>query len=76
MRPTLRCMVVFAAGVPLALAAVAIRAKLWPVWFAYLCAVIALAGVDAILGLPKRRLRVTAKLPEQLYIGERGRAAM
>jgi uncharacterized protein (DUF58 family) len=76
MRPTLRCMIVFAAGVPLALAAVAIHAQLWPVWFAYLCATTVLAGLDAILGLARRRLSVTAKLPEQLYIGELGRASI
>ena len=76
MRPTLRCLIVFVAGVPLALAAVTIETWLWPVWFAYAWLVIALVGIDIALGLPRRRLRIVANVPDQLYIGELGHASI
>jgi uncharacterized protein (DUF58 family) len=70
MRPTLRCLVLFLAGIPLSLGAVLIHPKLWTVWIAYLVACIMLAGLDALLGMPRRKLRVTAHVPEQMFIGE------
>src|SRR5438094_9358759 len=76
MRPTLRCLIVFVAGVPLALAAVTIETWLWPVWFAYAWLVIALVGIDIALGLPRRRLRIVANVPDQLYGGELGHASI
>lgn len=74
MRPTLRCLVVFLAGIPLSLGAVTIHPRLWTVWITYLGAAIMLAGLDALLGLPRRKLRVTARVPEQVFIGETGTA--
>ncbi len=74
MRPTLRCLVVFLAGVPLALAAVAVDVRLWTIWLAYLGAAVVLSGLDAILGVSSRRLRLTVTAPDQLSIGERGTA--
>jgi uncharacterized protein (DUF58 family) len=76
MRPTLRCLIVFLAGIPVALTAVAIHPRLWTVWLAYLGAAITLAGLDALLALPRRKLRVTARVPEQLFIGETGAAVI
>ena len=76
MRPTLRCLVVFLAGIPLSLGAVAIHPRLWTVWITYLGAAITLAGLDALLALPKRKLRITARVPEQMFIGETGSAAI
>jgi uncharacterized protein (DUF58 family) len=76
MRPTLRCLIVFLAGVPLSLGAVAIHPRLWTVWLAYLGAALTLAGLDALLALPRRRLRITARVPEQVFIGETGTAVI
>ncbi|HEX7837160.1 MAG TPA: hypothetical protein VF469_06830, partial [Kofleriaceae bacterium] len=76
MRPTLRCLLVFLAGIPVALGAVAIHPRLWTVWLAYLGAAITLAGLDALLALPRRTLRVSAQVPDQLFIGETGTAVI
>jgi uncharacterized protein (DUF58 family) len=42
------------------------------VWFAYLGAVLLLAGLDAVFGLARRRLQVETELPSQIFIGESG----
>jgi uncharacterized protein (DUF58 family) len=76
MRPTLRAMIVFLAGIPLSLGGVAISSRLWTAWLAYLGAAVLLLGVDFVLGLPKRRIKVVTKLPEQLFIGEAGVAKL
>ena len=76
MRPTLRALIVFLAGIPLSLAAVAISPRLWTMWLAYLGASLMLLGVDFVLALPKRRLVVDPQLPEQLFIGESGVAKL
>src|SRR5262249_32863908 len=76
MRPTLRALIVFLVGIPLSLTGVAISQRLWTVWLAYLGAAVLLLGVDFVLGLPKRRLKVTTELPEQLFIGEGGSAKL
>jgi len=76
MRPTLRCLLAFLAGIPLSLAAVAIDPRLWPIWISYLGACVTVAGADALLGLPRRRLRVKASVPEQIFIAEGGRATL
>ncbi len=76
MRPTLRCLLVFLAGIPLSLTAVAISPRLWTVWLSFLGAAILLAGIDFVLGLPRRRLAITAHLPDQLFIGESGVATI
>jgi uncharacterized protein (DUF58 family) len=76
MRPTLRCLVVFLAGIPLSLGAVAIHPRLWTVWLAYLGAAITLAGLDGLLAMSRRKLRITATLPEQIFIGETGTAVI
>lgn len=70
MRPTLRCLVVFLAGIPVSLGAVAIHPRLWTVWIAYLGGAVLLAGLDVLLGLSRRQLRAQVELPPQLYIGE------
>src|SRR6184192_2216984 len=70
MRPTIRCLVLFLAGLPLSLGAAVIDAKLWTVWLAFVGACVLLAGLDALLGLPRRRLALAAHVPEQMVIGE------
>ncbi|HUJ63552.1 MAG TPA: DUF58 domain-containing protein [Kofleriaceae bacterium] len=76
MRPTLRCLIVFVAGIPLALTSVAISPRLWTLWLAYLGAAVLLAGLDAVLALPSRRLAIAPTLPDQLFIGETGTAKL
>ena len=76
MRPTLRCLLVFLAGIPLSLGAVAIHPRLWTVWVAYLAAAVLLFGLDGVLALPRRRLRITARVPEQMFIGETATAVI
>jgi uncharacterized protein (DUF58 family) len=70
MRPTIRCLVLFIAGIPVSLAAVSIDPKLWTVWISYLGAALLLTGIDGVLALAKRRLRVKVEAPEQVFIGE------
>jgi uncharacterized protein (DUF58 family) len=76
MRPTLRCALAFFAGIPLSLGAAAVSARLWTVWLAYFGACVMLAAVDALLALPRRRLRVEARAPEQVFIGTGGAATL
>jgi uncharacterized protein (DUF58 family) len=76
MRPTLRCLVVFLAGIPLSLGAVTIHPRLWTVWIAYLGAALTLAGLDALLAMSRRKLAITAAVPEQIFIGETGAAVI
>lgn len=76
MRPTLRCLVVFLAGIPLSLGAVTIHPRLWTVWFAFLGAATLLAGLDAVLAMSRRKLRITAVVPEQMFIGETASATI
>ena len=76
MRPTLRCLLIFLAGIPISLGAVVIHPRLWTVWLSYLGAVVLLTGLDALLALPRRKLRVTASVPEQVFIGETGTAVI
>jgi uncharacterized protein (DUF58 family) len=72
MRPTLRCLLLFALGVPAALAPVLVHPRLWTIWIVYL-AVLALAtGSDAIFALARRRLSATVTPPESIFIGEQG----
>jgi uncharacterized protein (DUF58 family) len=76
MRPTIRCLVLILAGIPVSLGAVSVDAKLWTVWISYLAAVLLLIGLDAVLALPRRRLKITLQAPEQIYIGETRNATL
>jgi uncharacterized protein (DUF58 family) len=76
MRPTLRGVLVFLAGVPLSLAAVAVSARLWTIWLTLLAATVLITAADVLLALPKRRVRVEATTPEQVFIGVGGAASL
>jgi uncharacterized protein (DUF58 family) len=75
MRPTLRGVLLFATGVPVALGAVLISPRLWIVWLAYAGMCVVALGFDAAFGIPRRRVSVAIDAPDTLYIGEdqRGR---
>ena len=49
MRPTLRCVLVFAAGLPVSLLAVLVSERLWTLWLAYLGFAVLMTGVDALI---------------------------
>ncbi len=68
--PTRRAVVLVAAAVPLSLALVALRAELWPLGLAYLLFVLALIALDAARALPSRRLAVSVRPIDSLFIGE------
>ena len=70
MRPTVRCLVLFIVGIPVSLAGVSIDAKLWTVWLSYVGAALLLTGIDAVLALPKRRMKIRVDAPEQIFIGD------
>jgi uncharacterized protein (DUF58 family) len=71
-RPTLRAVLVFAAGIPLALFIVIYDPSLWAVSFDYGVLVLLLTASDVALAFPSRLLRVKFTVPDHLYIGERG----
>ncbi len=72
MRPTLRSVLLVAAGIPLGVVPAVIDARLWALWLAWTVTILALIGADALFALPRRRLRITTSVPDELYIGKRG----
>jgi uncharacterized protein (DUF58 family) len=71
-RPTGRAVLIFAAGIPLALFVVIYNPSLWALSFNYALLIVLIAGSDFLLALPQRLLDVKVVIPERLYIGERG----
>jgi uncharacterized protein (DUF58 family) len=71
-RPTLRAVLIFAAGIPLALFIVIYDPKLWPLSFNYGVLVVIVIASDLALAFPPRLLNVKVAVPDRLYIGERG----
>jgi uncharacterized protein (DUF58 family) len=70
-RPTPRCVLLLAGGVPVALVPALVAPRLWTLWLTVLALSLLAAGLDLVLGIPSRRLRVDADAPATLYIGER-----
>ncbi len=70
MRPTLRAVLLTAGAFPVALLSALLSTRLWTLWLAYLALVVLLVGVDALLGLPRRRLQLATHAPDMLYIGD------
>ena len=71
MRPTLRCVLLFAAGIPVALLATVVSHGLWSLWASCFALSVLLCAFDAVYGVARRRLRVDVAAPETLYIGDR-----
>jgi uncharacterized protein (DUF58 family) len=69
-RPTLRCVLVFAGGIPASLCAVLFATQLWTLWVAYVGVVCLFVGLDAVLMLPRKRIALTTTIPDTLYIGD------
>jgi uncharacterized protein (DUF58 family) len=70
-RPTGRAVLIFAAGIPLALLVVIYDPSLWVLSFNYGALVLLAAGTDILLAFPPRLLNVKVTVPDRLYIGER-----
>ena len=71
-RPTLRAVLVFTAGIPLALFVVIYDQSLWPLSLDYGILVLLVTASDAALAFPPRLLNYKIAPPDRLYIGERG----
>ena len=71
-RPTRRAVLLFALGVAFAFLLVILDRDLWEFSFDLGALVLVAIGIDALLGLPRRRLRVEVTLPDALYVGEAG----
>jgi uncharacterized protein (DUF58 family) len=71
-RPTARAVLIFVAGIPLALFVVIYDPSLWVLSFNYGLLVLLAAGTDALLAFPSRLLNVKVAVPDRLYIGSRG----
>ena len=75
-RPTLRAVLIFAAGIPLALLIVIYNPGLWALSFDYALLVLIVGVSDLALACPRRRLNVKIAVPDRLYIGEQGAATV
>jgi uncharacterized protein (DUF58 family) len=71
-RPTLRAVLIFAVGIPLALFVVIYDPPLWPLSFNYGLVALFVIGSDMALALSPRLLDVNVTVPDRLYIGEHG----
>lgn len=63
-------MLLFALGIPVALVPSLVDPRLWTLWLAFVVCAVAALVVDALLGLPRRRLVIEAVAPDTLYIGD------
>jgi uncharacterized protein (DUF58 family) len=71
-RPTPRALLIFAAGIPLALLIVVYNPGLWALSFDYALLALIIGASDFALGCPWRLLNIRTSLPDRLYIGEKG----
>lgn len=71
MRPTLRAVLLFALGIPIALVPSLVDPRLWTVWLAFVVVAVVAMAADALLAVPRRRMVVEAVPPDTLYIGDR-----
>jgi len=69
MRPTLRAVMLFAGGVPFALALMLSAPESWPLALAYLGAAVTLVGYDGLRMVRPGALRIEGTVPDMLYIG-------
>jgi uncharacterized protein (DUF58 family) len=71
-RPTRRAILLFAAGIPIALIAIAVDAGNWRAGLYYSMFVILVILADASMAVPVSAIAPRFGLPERLYIGESG----
>lgn len=70
MNPTPRAVLIFAAGLPLAVMLVVARPGLWALAVAYGLVVLTAIAIDALLGAPLRALAIAPQIPQSAAIGE------
>lgn len=70
--PTRRLVILLAATLPVALLPAIVDERLWPLWAALVAGLALACLADALLAVPRGRLRVDAQLPTLLYIGDVG----
>jgi uncharacterized protein (DUF58 family) len=71
-RPTLRAVLVFACGIPLALLVVSVNSNLWALSFDYGLLALLIGASDWALACRWHSLKIEVATPSRLYIGERG----
>lgn len=69
MRPTLRAVLLFLAGGPVALLCALVKPELWTMWLGLLGGSVVLMAFDVLLSIPRRRVSVDIELPDCLFIG-------
>src|SRR5262245_26199228 len=69
-RPTLRAVLLFAAGIPVAVLVIVLNADLWPLVLAYIALAMLALGLDALMAMPGRALMLRADVPPMLYAGD------
>ena len=69
MRPTLRAVLLFLAGGPVALLCALIKPELWTMWLGLLGGSVILVAFDWLLSIPRRRIKLDFDLPDSLFIG-------
>lgn len=74
MRPTPRYLLLATAALAVAALPLLFGERLWTLWVAYVGLLVVVLGMDALLALPARRLRVRVEAPGRIAIGERGAA--
>ena len=72
MRPTPRCALLFAAGLPAALLPALVAERFWTVWGVWVGLCVLATGLDAILAPPRRGLAVTASASDTIFVGDAG----
>lgn len=70
MQPTVRAVLVFTLGIPVALLPTLVDSRLWILWLAFLVAAVAALVADALAGVPRRGLTLEVVPPGVLYIGD------
>ncbi|MFI5403833.1 MAG: DUF58 domain-containing protein, partial [Planctomycetota bacterium] len=71
MRPSPRCILLFAAGIPVALLGTLVSRELWTLWAACVALSLLLCAFDALYGVARRGVRLAIEAPDTLYIGDR-----
>jgi len=69
MHPTPRSIILFSVGIPVSLTAALLNDNLWTVGLVYLLMALLLTGIDAILLVPKRALKISFDFPARFYVG-------
>ena len=70
MRPTQRCVLLFAVGVGVALAPALFGSRYWTFWPAWVGLCVLLSGLDAALALGRGVLSIEATTPPEMFIGD------